>query len=302
MLAPRSAAHAVIFADDASFGPADPAHTGTPAPNLAESDPGTEDATAPVTIGAASDSGRQGAGGATHPGPDIPVLGPTFRVLINEVMYDPDGVGPDSDGEWVELYNAGEQPVSLGGWSLADATGADALPAVSVGPHEFVTIAASDSIRQRYPGFAGTLVLVGGRIGNSLGNDGDRLTLRDPSGAIADAISWGQDTTVLAPAIADVPSGHSIERRVAGADTDSASDFVDNERPTPGRAFEPGVAGAGRASAPEPELATGTLAAGRNRSVAWLPWAVAGAAGGALLLALAWRTIPVVAQRLRHHA
>jgi hypothetical protein len=301
MLAPKSAGHAVIFADDASFGPADPGHTGAPAPMLATSDPGTEHSTPPVAIGAASHAARQGESGATHPATDTHALPPTSRVVINEVMYDPAGIGRDAEGEWVELYNGGEQPISLGGWSLADAMGADALPAVSVGPHEFVTIAPSDSIRQRHPDFAGALVLLGGRIGNSLGNDGDQLVLRDPSGAIADAISWGQDTTVLAPAIADVPSGHSIERRVAGADSDSASDFVDNERPTPGRAFEPPLAGARQASAREPGLATGTLAAGRNASFAWMPWAFAGAAGGALIVALSWRTIPVVAQRLRHH-
>lgn len=302
MLAPRSSAPAVIFADDASFGPADPAQSDTPAAMLAASGPGTEDSTLPAAISAASHSARRDAGSATRPDTAVQALNPALRLAINEVLYDPDGMGDDADGEWVELYNAGEQPISLSGWSLADATSADDLPAVSVGPREFVTIAPSDSIRQHYPGFAGTLVVLGGRIGNALGNDGDRLVLRDPSGAIADAVSWGKDTTVLAPAIPDVPSGHSIERQVAGADSDLASDFVDNERPTPGRAFEPRVPGARQATAYESQAATGTLAAGRSAAFAWLPWAMAGAAGGALVVALSWRTIPVVAQRLRHHA
>ena len=45
------------------------------------------------------------------------VRGP--NVVINELMVDPHKVY-DSRGEWIELYNAGDEPANLLGWSLSD--------------------------------------------------------------------------------------------------------------------------------------------------------------------------------------
>lgn len=42
-------------------------------------------------------------------------------VTISEVMPNP--AGSDSDGEWLELFNYGYEPVSLAGWSIDDAEG-----------------------------------------------------------------------------------------------------------------------------------------------------------------------------------
>jgi hypothetical protein len=73
-----------------------------------------------------------------------------------------------------------------------------------------------------------------GRIGNGLSNTGDRLTLLAPTGKIIDALSYGDDNTIMLPPCQDVPEGHSLERRPAGLDTNQASDFVDNAMPSPG--------------------------------------------------------------------
>ncbi|MDH7475587.1 MAG: lamin tail domain-containing protein [Anaerolineae bacterium] len=86
-----------------------------------------------------------------------------------------------------------------------------------------------------YPGFSGVVVSLEGNIGNGLSNSGDRLVLRDGSGSEIDALSWGSDTTVFNPAAPDVAEGHSLERDPANADTDSASDFVDQATPAPGQ-------------------------------------------------------------------
>ena len=56
---------------------------------------------------------------------------PAFgQVIITEIMYNPDsyegGIGPDdppNQTEWVEIYNAGKQTVSLEGWHLKDEDG-----------------------------------------------------------------------------------------------------------------------------------------------------------------------------------
>jgi len=217
------------------------------------------------------------------------------RVVINEVLYDADS-GTDTDGEWVELYNAGETAQDLAGWSLSDAAAADTLPARVLEPRSFVIVAASDSFNDAYPGLAAGVIVLGGRIGNALGNDGDRLVLRDASGTIVDAISWGSDASILDPPIADVPAGHSIERNAPGADTDTAADFIDNDVPSPGKAISPPMA------RPQRQQAGGdtvdVIVPKRTGAPAWLPWAVAAAAGAGLVLTLSWRMAPVLRQRL----
>ena len=56
------------------------------------------------------------------------------------MLYDPDGDGADSDGEWVEIYNPTGDAVSLDGWSLSDAASSADLPNVSIGPRQFVVV------------------------------------------------------------------------------------------------------------------------------------------------------------------
>lgn len=299
MLAPASDATAVIYADDVSFGPADPSTTSAPEPAAVAVDARDEQPAAIRVLGDFRSPMGHESGGTTNARDAADNRTSPVRLVINEVMYDPDGPGNDASDEWVELYNATGQPVPLAGWSLADAASGDPLPAAVIGPHGFAVIAASDSFRQYFPGFTSTLIVLGGHIGNSLGNDGDRLVLRDPSGAVADAVSWGSDTSVLAPAIADAPSGHSIERRIPGVDTDSAGDFVDNTRPSPGAAFQ--AVGA-NANAQQQAAPAGTLAGSSGPSFAWVPWSFAGAAGAVLLVMLSWRAVPIVTHRLRHHS
>jgi hypothetical protein len=53
--------------------------------------------------------------------PDIPAT-PDSPVVITEIQYDPEGL-PDDKGEWVELFNAGEDIVDLNGWRLEDGKG-----------------------------------------------------------------------------------------------------------------------------------------------------------------------------------
>ena len=42
------------------------------------------------------------------------------RVLINEILYQPDSASTDSirTHDWVELYNPGKDGVSLAGWTI----------------------------------------------------------------------------------------------------------------------------------------------------------------------------------------
>jgi hypothetical protein len=284
VMAPSSSSRASIVADDASFVPAEADSASTPIPprgGSAES-PRLED---------------EGAAPAPAAGPDVvtsTAASAGVRVMLNEVMYDPGGGG----SEWVEMYNGSDAPVDLRGWSLADGGGSDVLHDGVIAPGGYVVIAASDSFSTEFPEFDGRVIVLGGRIGNALGNDGDSLTLRDASGAVVDAVSWGWDRTILDPPIPDVPSGHSIERRSVGVDTNSANDWTDTLSPSPGAPHrETAVLGERRAGAAVGPVIDITNS--RRESVpGWLPWTIVGASALALAAAIAWRVTPVVRRRL----
>ena len=242
VLVPESSDLAVIFIDDASLQQVASVAAAAPAqPPLSEQEAPAEleteldepqDASSPVLIARSSPS-RQGES--------------PYSVKINEAMYDPSPPGDDAAYEWLELYNAGSDAIDLAGWTLNDnSSEADMLPSLVLAPHGYVVVAAGEGFRDAYAEFAGALVtLASGRIGSGLANKGDRLLLLDASGKVADGVSWGDDASVLSPAIVAVAPGHSIERSPAGKDTDAASDFVDNSSPSPGRGFgERAVAGA----------------------------------------------------------
>jgi len=196
----------------------------------------------------------------------------------------------------VELFNRGPEPVNIAGWALEDNAAADTLPELTIDPGGFAILAASDSFSAAYPDYVGPLAIVPGHLGNSLGNDGDRLILRDASNAVIDAVSWGVDVSALEPAVADVAAGHSVERAPAGYDTDSAADFIDNDVPSPGVGLESPSGGK-----PDPQgQPSGSIDVLRSSDEAlpgWAPWAIAGASAVALAGMAAWRALPILRAR-----
>jgi hypothetical protein len=291
MLAPASDASASILVDDAWFGPASPP-TATATSTLPAS-VGVE-SSAPVS-GSADAAPRGSRSRRAADGAAAALAGLTLStiddVVINEVLYDADSDVPDADAEWIEIYNGGDEPVDLAGWSVRDGTAAvDVLPSLVVPAHGFAIIAATDAFAKANPSVTGPTAILEGRIGNGLGNNGDRLYLADPSGATVDAISWGADTSALDPPVGDVPAGHSIEREFAGVDSDSARDFVDNERPSPGSSYDGSIDGSRRGTAGGVRIIEGAGAG----AISWLPWAVAVASAITCAGTLGWRTIGVI--------
>jgi hypothetical protein len=286
MMTPRSDAPASILVDDVSFGassppPSTPTPTASPSPSLSAA---TTDAEAPhggTSVGRTTPRGARGIAPAGIPLPDS-----TAQVVINEILYDADSDVPDPEAEWVEIYNAGDAPIDLAGWSLRDGTSTRTLPQLVVAARGFAIVAATDAFHAAYPGVTAPIVILGGRIGNGLGNDGDALALVDPAGAIVDAVSWGDDVSAFAPAVEDVPAGHSIERELVGVDSNSARDFIDNERPSPGLEFSPAMdpkqQNAGRSV---------TIIEGAGEgNFGWVPWALAAVSIAACGATLGWRT------------
>jgi len=169
-----------------------------------------------------------------------PLIGASSStVLISEVLYDPLGTEPND--EWIEIFNSTASPMELTDWTIGDNLSTDVIsPTVTIPVGGCVVIAASEDFYTNYPGFTGDIVFVAdGRIGNGLGNAGDRLVLKDSEGTVIDQMSYGTDTTVFDPACPDVAEGHSLERSPANVDTDTAEDWIDQESPDPGSVTVP---------------------------------------------------------------
>jgi lamin tail-like protein/carbohydrate binding protein with CBM4/9 domain len=295
MLAPVSDAPASILVDDAWFGPGAPTPP-TAIPTMPVLTPAgnapPDDGSAPA---APASAGRHSGSGGLPPAVAGISSAADSSVVINEVLYDADSDTPDAEAEWVEIYNGGDVPVDLAGWTLRDGAATDTLPAAVVAAHQFAIVAATDVFGRTYPDVTAPVAVLGGRIGNALGNDGDRLYLVDPAGAIVDAVSWGDDISAFDPATDDVPAGHSIERESAGVDSNTAVDFIDNERPSPGSAYEAPAASKPQGSTRGVRIIEGA----GSGALGWLPWAIATASAVACAATVGWRTIDVV-RRARH--
>lgn len=92
-------------------------------------------------------------------------------VIISEIFPNP--AGADLKNEWVELYNASNQSIALGGWTLKDKSG------------KKITFAQHDVIEAR-----SFLVIGGNDLRISLNNDGDALFLCDESGKEQDVFIY----------------------------------------------------------------------------------------------------------------
>jgi hypothetical protein len=67
-----------------------------------------------------------------------------------------------------------------------------------------------------------------------LANTGDEVLILGPADQYVDAVSWGNSAFAFSPAVELVDSGHSIERKPANQDADTASDWIDQPSPHPG--------------------------------------------------------------------
>jgi hypothetical protein len=207
---------------------------GTPAPGTgsgealgrcAGDDPDTDDngadfhvITAP-TPGGAND-------GFEDPFACTACVGGTFtgQVVINEVLYDPDGA--DSvDTEFVELV--GPDGLDLFGLTVEWINGSDGEPYMSlaldlvIGESGIVTIGGPD------PDVA---------LPGTIQNGPDAVRLVDCSGAVVDALAYGEGIEDLGEgsAAAEAGSGLSLGRCATAFDTDDNGDDFAEATPSPG--------------------------------------------------------------------
>jgi len=261
MLFPTSAVAVTVYLDDMSFsGPrptatpaptftftptatSTPTFTSTPSPTATATPTRTPTFTAtpasmPTPTMTSTPAPSPAATSTATPSPTATPKGVVVEVgavVINEVQYDSVQSGTDSAWEWIELFNRTGGAIDIEGWEIEDNYGKDALPSLVLPPGGYGILAATRSFYENFPSYAGVIAFVeDGRIGNGLSNEGDHLILRDASGKAIDALSYGDDNTIMNPACSKVAAGHSLERCPVGVDSDGARDFIDNTAPTPG--------------------------------------------------------------------
>lgn len=154
--------------------------TGTPTATESATPSPTETATpaaTPSQTEAATDAPTSSPTRTPSPTPRPATPFPPLGVLINEVAWA--GTEASASDEWIELLNPGPDAVDLTGWRLIDGQDIDILLQGELEPYAFYLLERTDD---------STIIDVQADLTyrGSLSNEGDRLSLIDPSGAVVD--------------------------------------------------------------------------------------------------------------------
>jgi hypothetical protein len=192
---------------------------------------------APTTMMVAEAPGQEFMLGALTPGTPVEVTGTVTdlagnetafatrittraampHLVLDEVLANPDGV--EKTSEWVELVNDGAADVDLDGWTLQDSGSVRTLPhaVIPAGAYVLVVPAGYDPTSVLdVPPVEGTLLVRVDELGTAgLSNQGETLTLRDPSGTVASVF----------PALAASKPGVSMARRKPTSADDDPTAF-----------------------------------------------------------------------------
>jgi len=122
---------------------------------------------------------------------------PFGGIVISEIMYDPDGYGP----EWIELNNTSDTEIHLEGWKISDKTTHSSIDtSISISPGKYIVISDDESIVD-YFDITGTLLI---KNLPSLNNTGDDLKIISELGRIKDSVNYHPDWGGL--------KGYSLEK------------------------------------------------------------------------------------------
>lgn len=167
------------------------------------------------------------------------------NIVINEVYYKiaaEHRMGSEADSEWAELYNTNSYPVLITNFALSDNTDCDNFTVNMVIPGHGLAIVSTHTETEFKTVWINTPVQTvfiqsPTAIGGGLA-DNDELKLIEGTcinGIPVDYISWGSNKNGLNPSIPKTnKAGISTQRNPIGTDTNSNTDFKDNEPPTPG--------------------------------------------------------------------
>lgn len=149
----------------------------------------------------AGDLGSPGEVGSCEAPPAPPAI------TVSEIMRNP-AISTDSGGEWLELHNAGADPVDLAGWSIGDGAsdrhivrGSLVVPAGG-----YVVLGRTTDLSQN----GGAAVAYGYGAGFVLSNDTDRIILQDRYDQLVDDVRWARGDGFPRP------NGASVARTADG--------------------------------------------------------------------------------------
>ncbi len=151
---------------------------------------------------------------------------PPATIVINEVMYAPEGGEP----EWTELYNKSTDSIHLKDWSVNDVISTPALTRIDTDlvilPNSFILLVKDSSVLEYHRLIPSPMAVLNLPV---LNNDADGIVLKDERGQTMDSLffssSWGN-------------RGKSLERVSASTSTNIPSNWgpsEDVEMGTPGR-------------------------------------------------------------------
>jgi len=170
------------------------------------------------------------------------------RIVVSEVLADPGAVA-DEQGEWIELYNAGDAPAELRGWRLASRGDPGHAIGHSLVVRPGAAVVLARSAAQARNGGVRADHSYGADL--SLANSADWLVLRDTRGSTVDSVAWSSPPRRGASwALRTLDGAHAAAGGPAW--TVSEASFGRGDRGTPGRveglegpALAPDLAGLG---------------------------------------------------------
>jgi len=115
------------------------------------------------------------------------------RILINEIMYDPEG--SDTGREWVEVFNSGTETIDLSSYKLFESNVNHKLSLFSsenlnISAGQFAIIADNpEKFLIDFPNFAGLLI----DSAFSLNNTGEIISIIDKENNIIDTVTYSVD-------------------------------------------------------------------------------------------------------------
>lgn len=162
----------------------------------------------------------------------VPDVAEPGDVVINEIMADPSPVVQLPDAEWLELFNATtDKFLDLTGWQVSTLSTQAALPAVVLGPGEYLVLVNNAQLAN----FTGLPNVMGWSLSTTaLLNAGTTLTLMTGTNQVIDAVTYS--STWYGDDVKD-DGGWSLERIDPFAPCSDASNWVasnDERGGTPG--------------------------------------------------------------------
>jgi hypothetical protein len=151
---------------------------------------------------------------------------------VNEVVT---GTSTSAADEFVEIFNAGSSPLSIGGWKLVYRSAAGTSDVSLATIPDGTTIAPGAFYLFGGSAYSGT-VAADQSFSTSLAGTGGGVGVRDGSGALVDSVGYGTATNALVEgtAVAAPPAGSAAARIPDGTDTNNnAADFTVTATPTP---------------------------------------------------------------------